>query len=590
MSMIAQLPLFEDADARALKSAVRIRDDVGGVFDAAKLAQCFDMLAAAEGGIKRLRELVLSLAVRGCLAQQLAADGTADDMIVGLAAQRSKLASIAQVRTEQTAVPADEQPFSVPSSWRWVRLGHLGGFLGGGTPSKSNASFWKGPIPWVSPKDMKKPYIGDAEDHISDAAVEGSAVKLIPERSILFVVRGMILAHSFPVAMTTKAVTTNQDMKALVLAVPETSEYLLRACWAARSRVLRHVERSSHGTCRLKSEIVENLPIPLPPLAEQKRIVAKVDELMRMLDDLEAKQTKKREIRGRLRSAAVGALTSAEGPEEFNGAWKRVAENFDVLFDTSKSITDLRALLIDMAVTGRLIAPDATSITKVGNELANRANVDKRIAARIHELPSSCEARGWLHVPLGHTLSEPLANGRSVPDDPSGFPVLRLSALRGQFVDFSQRKLGAWTPDVAKPYVVQKGDVLIVRGNGALRLVGRACISAAPPTPVAFPDTAIRARLRKTLMTPEWLWYVWESRLVRQQVETAAKTTAGIFKVSQDDLYNVQVPVPTLDEQKRLVAKVDELMKLCDDLEAMLNRSEATASKLAEGVVAEMVA
>lgn len=200
----------------------------------------------------------------------------ADSLVAELEQRKRGNLGVKGLRVGAGALPVSpgERPYEIPSGWRWVRLRDLGGFAGGGTPAKSNASFWKGPIPWVSPKDMKRPYVDNAEDHISTEAVEGSAVKLIPSGSVLYVVRGMILAHSFPVAITTREVTVNQDMKALVLAMPELRGFVLRSLQAARRRVLGLVERSSHGTCRLDSEAVENLPLALPPLAEQERIVA----------------------------------------------------------------------------------------------------------------------------------------------------------------------------------------------------------------------------------------------------------------------------------------------------------------------------
>jgi type I restriction enzyme S subunit len=191
-----------------------------------------------------------------------------------------------------------------------MRLGSLGTFLGGGTPSKNNLQFWKGNIPWVSPKDMKRLYIDDAEDHISAEAVDSSATKLIPSPSLLMVLRGMILAHSFPVALTTKTVTINQDMKALVLRVPAMAEYALLACRAARDRVLAKVQRSSHGTCRLESEDVANLPIPMPPLAEQKRIVAKVEQLMKLCDTLEAALRRSEDRAAKLVEAVVQEMVA----------------------------------------------------------------------------------------------------------------------------------------------------------------------------------------------------------------------------------------------------------------------------------------
>src|SRR4029079_15695617 len=97
-----------------------------------------------------------------------------------------------------------------------------------------NPAFWQGSIPWISPNDMKKLYIADAKDHISEDAVQQTEVRKIPVGSLLMVVRGMILAHSFPVALTCAEVTINQDMKALVFTRPEISEYVLLACRGLR--------------------------------------------------------------------------------------------------------------------------------------------------------------------------------------------------------------------------------------------------------------------------------------------------------------------------------------------------------------------
>ncbi|WP_170319982.1 restriction endonuclease subunit S [Polyangium spumosum] len=259
----------------------------------------FALLTDVPGTVKMLRELVLELAVRGQLVPQAVGDEPASVLAGKMAGANP---------TALPPVKESEQPYSLPESWRWVRLGMCGGFMGGGTPSKSTPSFWAGPIPWVSPKDMKRPYIEDAEDHISQEAIEHSSVKLIPSGALLFVVRGMILAHSFPVALTTRSVTINQDMKALVLAAPAVAEYLLRACQASRKRMLLRVERSSHGTCRLDSEEVARFPIPLPPLAEQKRIVAKVDHLMSLCDTLEEKLRRAEEGARKLADALVAEL------------------------------------------------------------------------------------------------------------------------------------------------------------------------------------------------------------------------------------------------------------------------------------------
>ncbi len=183
--------------------------------------------------------------------------------------------------------------------------------MGGGTPSKSDPSLWAGDIPWVSPKDMKRLRIADSEDHVSQPALSRSAVRLIPAGALLMVVRGMILARAFPVALTERPVTVNQDMKALVPKDARLAEYLLLMLRAMEPRVLAAVERSTHGTCRLESTVVSELVLPLPPLAEQRRIVARVDELMALCNELEVRLTRARNCATHLAAAVVHRLTAA---------------------------------------------------------------------------------------------------------------------------------------------------------------------------------------------------------------------------------------------------------------------------------------
>jgi type I restriction enzyme S subunit len=546
-----------------------------------ELADNFGVIAEAEGGIKKLRELVLALAVRGALVPQIAEEGTAQHLVGDLQAARGKLAATVKVRSDLAPVTAEEEPFAVPSSWRWVRLGQFGGFLGGGTPSKSNASFWSGSIPWVSPKDMKRAYINDAEDHISEAAVDASAVKLIPKRSVLLVVRGMILAHSFPVALTTRKVTINQDMKALVLGIPDTDEYLLRACWAARSRVLERVERSSHGTCRLESNVVEELPIPLPPIAEQNRIVAKVDELMHLLDNLEAKQTKKRETQARLRNAALGSLMSAEGSAELAAAWKRVADNFEVLFESCATVGELRTAIFDLAARGRITAQDPCDAP---------VPISARVEGVPFRLPSSwrwaspdevcAKERHALTIgPFGSSLL------KSDYSD-SGVPLVFVREITSRTFGGPRTKyVSVKKANELRAHFVKPGDLLITKmgsppGDTALYPLDR--------PPAIITADCIKLTPNPELTTGRFLQIVFEGEVGRSQFIEITKGVAH-QKVSLKRFRNTWLPLPPIAEQKRIVAKVDQLMKLCDELEAKLLSAEAYAGKLVGAVVAEIV-
>jgi type I restriction enzyme, S subunit len=217
-----------------------------------------------------IRRSILRLAVQGKLVPQDSTDEPAE-------------LSFPKLATAALEINGDE----FPDHWLRVSLGDMGEWRGGGTPSKSRSDFWDGEIPWVSPKDMKVLHIADTQDHISQSAVKELSVRIVPPGSLLMVVRGMILARAFPVALTTREVTINQDMKAVLPFEAETKDFLLLAMRALESDVLGAIEHSTHGTCKLQTEFLLSFRIPLPPLAEQRRIVAKVDQLMTLVDQLE---------------------------------------------------------------------------------------------------------------------------------------------------------------------------------------------------------------------------------------------------------------------------------------------------------------
>jgi type I restriction enzyme S subunit len=200
----------------------------------------------------------------------------------------------------------------VPEHWRLKQIRHLCSFVGGGTPSKSNSAFWVGDIPWVSPKDMKIDYIFDAEDHISESAVKQSSTKLIPVNSVLIVVRGMILSHSFPVAINTAVVTINQDMKALIPNVKISFEYLHLVLKGFRQNVLDLTDNSAHGTKCLKTESFERMQIPLPPLQEQLRIAFDIKELLSKIDSLVSRQNEALTLLQERRTALISAAVTGK--------------------------------------------------------------------------------------------------------------------------------------------------------------------------------------------------------------------------------------------------------------------------------------
>ncbi len=249
-----------------------------------RIAERMDDLFTDPADVEPLRQTVLQLAVRGRLVPQ---DETEEP---------------ASVLLGERALSLDENP---PAGWSWSSIRLLGDIRGGGTPSKRESTFWDGDVPWVCPKDMKRDFIGESILSVTPLAVEKSSVKMIPSPALLMVVRGMILAHSFPTALTTGTVTVNQDMKALIPFDTRVAPWLLLASKGLKREFLNLVQRSSHGTCKLRSDELFFMPLPIPPLAEQRRIVARVDELMSMLDRLGETLKRAKTSLGAFAAAAV---------------------------------------------------------------------------------------------------------------------------------------------------------------------------------------------------------------------------------------------------------------------------------------------
>lgn len=201
----------------------------------------------------------------------------------------------------------------VPEHWSVSKLAYVATERGGKTPTTSVLKFWDGNIPWVSPKDMKSDVVSDSIDKITEAAVTEFGMARIPPCSILVVVRGMILAHSFPVGETAREVTINQDMKALA-PIPELrASYLRLLLQSAKHYVVNVlVAEAAHGTRVLRTDIWKQLPIFLPPVGEQDAILTHIANATARLDALRDATLRSIDLLKERRSALITAAVTGQ--------------------------------------------------------------------------------------------------------------------------------------------------------------------------------------------------------------------------------------------------------------------------------------
>ena len=163
--------------------------------------------------------------------------------------------------------------------WNTLPFNKVGQFISGGTPSKNRSDFWDGSFPWVSPKDMKVSKIRDAEDHISESVFEETSLKRISPYHLLIVVRGMILVHSFPVAINVVDISINQDMKAIKPIKDVNVVYLQNCLNSLKRQILKLISSAGHGTRKLDSAAMQKLFVPVPPIELQNQFAAIVEKI-----------------------------------------------------------------------------------------------------------------------------------------------------------------------------------------------------------------------------------------------------------------------------------------------------------------------
>jgi len=203
-----------------------------------------------------------------------------------IAATDAVIAQLGKYR-EAILIAAFNQSFAGGRSgdaieWRTIRLGDCGDWFGGLTPSMKVSRYWEGgSLPWITPKDMRRTVIADSEDHVSQSAVDETGLRIAPPGSVVFVVRGMILAKRFPVAITTVPSTINQDMRAIVANEKVDGYFLLLTLQKWSDKILSLVKTATHGTKKLDSPELKELSISISPFPEQRRIA----EILSAIDD-----------------------------------------------------------------------------------------------------------------------------------------------------------------------------------------------------------------------------------------------------------------------------------------------------------------
>jgi type I restriction enzyme S subunit len=531
-------------------------------------------------GVKKLRELILELAVRGKLVEQSPDDEPANIILERAQSEKHRLAKKGEIKKPRKLPGLAEMdlPFSVPDSWEWVQLEDISRDWGQKTPDEDFS------------------YIDVASvDNLRGVTTEASVLSSsdAPSRARKVVQQGTLIYSTVRPYLQNIAVIENEITPE---PIASTAFAIIHPLASMPARFFLHYLRSPTFVKYVESvqtgiaypaindkQFFSGV-VPIPPLEEQHRIVQKVDELMALCDRLEQQTSDQLEAHETLVDALLGTLTQSQNATELADNWARLAAHFDTLFTTEQSIDKLKQTILQLAVMGRLVDQDAADEPAL--DLIHRIKMERlrlqregKIRAGKKTQPASIEDEGaflpdsWAACTLGTCIN--LISGQHLKADEyfgakktGSIPYLTGPAEFGELTPAPQRQT------FESRAVATKGDILITcKGSGVGKLN------------TASEDIAISRQLmaaQPILIGAHFLYILLDSLREAIREKTVGIAIPGI---SREDILDAKVHLPPPEEQHRIVQKVDELMALCDRLNERLNQASETRHQLAEAVV-----
>jgi type I restriction enzyme S subunit len=567
--------------------------------NAARLLQHFDRISEAPDAVPRLRRFVLDLAVRGKLIEQDPQDEPAAELLKRIQSEKVRLVKEGKIRSPRALEASEEgsEPFQIPVAWTWCRLSDVGAIIGGGTPPSADAdNFTSGGsgTAWLTPADLGKHtslYVSHGARDLTSQGLRSSSATLMPRGSVLFTSRAPI-GYT---AIAANAVSTNQGFKSVVPFIPACNLYI-----AVYFRAFgQWIDGKASGTTfrEVSGKIVASLPFPLPPLAEQHRIVAKVDELMALCDRLEAARTERERRRDRLAAASLHCLNNGEDAESFHERASFHLRYLPLLTTRPEHIQQLRQTILNFAVRGQLVPQDPND--EPAAELLERIKMKKALlikdGALRKEKPLPPVVKDEAPFPIPTTWSWARIGtcsllteyGTSAKSDhvENGIPVLKMGDVRdGKLHLGGQKKIPRSIEDLPQLFL-KRFDLLYNRTNSA-ELVGKTGIYLGDDDVYTFASYLIRIRFLIDLASPIYANLAMNAPYFRKtQILPELQQQCGQANVNGTKLRNMVIPVPPLAEQRRIVAKVDELMSLCNRLEVQVRDGQVIQRHLTDAVL-----
>ena len=468
---------------------------------------------------KALRQKILDLAIHGKLVPQDPNDGPASVLLERIKAEKERLIKEGKIKKSKKSEKTSDTPhyenvpFEAPESWVWTTLGEVGTWQSGGTPSRSNKTYYGGNIPWLKTGDLNDGLISDIPESITEEAVANSSAKINPTGSVLIAMYGATIGK---LGILTFPATTNQACCACIEFNAIIQLYLFYFLLSQRNEFI--AKGGGGAQPNISKEIIVNTFIPLPPLSEQQHIVMEIEKWFALIDQIEQSKV-----------------------------------NLQTIIKQTKS------KILDLAIHGKLVPQDPNDEPAI--ELLKRINPDFTPCDNGHsekfpyEIPESwvwCSHNSILDISGGAQPSKNYFENKPKPN------YIRLYQIR----DYGESPVPVYIPINLASKQAKKGDILLARYGGSLGKVFHAEQGAYN---VAMAKVIFKF---ENLIYKEFAYYYYLSDLYQGKLKEISRTAqAGFNSTDFNDMY---FPLPPLAEQQRIVQKIEELFSVFNNIQKAL--------------------
>lgn len=488
---------------------------------------------------QELKISILQRALQGKLVEQDSSEGYGCAEIEKMTQHKKRLLKSKEIKREKDLpiISDEEKPYDVPENWAWERVGNVGSWSAGATPSRTNPEYYDGSVPWLKTGDLTDGYVSEVPEYISELALQKTSVRLNPTGSVLMAMYGATIGK---LGILEVPMTTNQACCACIPFDGLYKKYLFYFLMGNRKNFIKMGEGGAQPN--ISKDKIVNYPIAIPPLDEQKRIVAKIEELLPLID-------------------------------RYDQAWSKL-EEFNKRFPV-----DMQKSILQMAIQGKLVPQLPEEGT--GEELYQQIQTEKQRlikAGKIKKekpLPEITEEEKPYDIPQNWTWVR-FGELGSYKKGPFGSAI-----TKSMFVPNGNGAVKVYEQKNAIQKDATLGDYYISREYFESKMKGFelfpgdiivSCAGTIGETyvmPDKFEQGIInQALMRMKIFEPLYIPYflVFFDFVLKKDAKSSSKGSAIKNIPPFEILKNYLVPIPPLAEQKRIVAKLEEILPLCERL------------------------